>query len=309
MHCDTLTELYALKCDVESAPLHISLEKAKELSPYIQIAAVWTDKRLTDDEAYDRFFHVINDFRESPACKGGKIRECRSVSEFCSAVNDGVPAFVLSIEGARLLGGDMTRFDSLVNEGIRLITLQWSGNDCIGGAWDTDMPLTDFGRELLRRMAASGICADISHASDAVFDEVLDLSEDIRLTVCASHSNSRTVCNHRRNLTDEMFIRVMRVGGIVGLSMAPEHLNTSGRADVSDICRHLYRYLELGGEDTVCFGCDFDGISSTPDGVCGIKDIPALRDALSKEGFTDTVLDKLFYGNAHRFITGILDER
>lgn len=110
-----------------------------------------------------------------------------------------------------------------------------------------------------------------------------------------------------RNLTDEFFLRVKARGGIVGLSMAPEHLSDSSIADVTDICRHLYHYLTLDGEDTVCLGCDFDGIGTTPVGVGGIEDIPNLRESLLSEGFPESTLDKLFYGNAHRFIRGILD--
>ncbi len=307
MHSDTLTELYLGGYDIKDAPLHISLDCAKELEPYIQIGAVWTDRRLTDDEAYDRFFEVVRHFRESSSVKCGFVRLCRTKAELDSAVKDGIPAFVLAVEGARLLGGDISRLDRIAEEGVRLITLQWSGCDCIGGAWDTDAGLTDFGKTVLRRMADLGIAADISHASVTVAAEVLEFADEYGLTVCASHSNSRVVCSHKRNLTDDLLLRVKDRGSIVGISMAPEHLSDSGMADISHICRHIYHYLEIGGEDTVCFGCDFDGISSTPRGVDGIEDIPRLRDSLSHEGFSEAVLTKLFYGNAYRFIRGILD--
>lgn len=308
MHSDTLTELYLGGYSIGDAPLHISLDKAGELRPYIQIGAVWTDKRLTDDEAYDRFFQVVRHFRADPTARDGRVRLCRTKAELDSAVNHGVPAFVLAVEGARLLGGDIARLDRISDEGVRLMTFQWSGTDCIGGAWDTDAGLTDFGKAVLRRMAELGIAADISHASDATAGEILNLAEECGLRVCASHSNSRAVCHHRRNLTDELFRRVKEACGIVGLSMAPEHLSDSGKAGVTDVARHLYHYLEQGGEDTVCFGCDFDGISSTPDGVGGIGDIPRLRESLLCEGFSEDVTNKLFYGNAHRFIRFILPD-
>lgn len=307
MHSDTLTELYLGNYLIDDAPLHISLKDAKGISPYIQTAAVWTDKTLTDDEAYDRFFRVASHFRHDPAVTNGRVKLCRTKAEIDSATNGGVPAFVLAVEGARLLGGDITRLDALADEGVRLITLQWSGCDCIGGAWDTDEGLTDFGHELLTEMAKHRIAADISHASDKTAKDILDLAEKNGLTVCASHSNSRAVCPHTRNLTDELFLRVKEHGGIVGISMAPEHLSESGTANVTDIIRHIYHYLSLGGDDTLCFGCDFDGISSTPTGVCGIKDIPNLRESLEKEGFNEDTLHKLFYGNAHRFIRELLD--
>ena len=307
MHCDTLTELYLGGYHIESSPLHISLSDAKDMCPYIQIGAVWTDKNLTDDEAYDRFFEVVHHIKTDPAVTDNRLRLCRTKAEFDSAVADSTPAVILAIEGARLLGGDMSRFDMIRSEGVRLITLQWSDSDCIGGAWNTDMGLTDFGRELLLEMAKHGIAADISHASDKCAAEILDIAETHNIPVCASHSNSRSVCSHKRNLTDELFGRVKSLGGIVGISMAPEHLSDSGIADIDDICRHVYHYLEMGGEDMVCFGCDFDGIATTPKEISGIKDITKLRDHLSKDGLSDITLDKLFFGNAYRFMRGILD--
>lgn len=307
MHSDTMTELYLGNYEITDAPLHISLKDAKGISPYIQMAAVWTDKSLTDDEAYDRFFRVVSHFRCDPAVIDGRIKLCRTKAELDPATDEGIPAFVLAVEGARLLGGDIARLDSLSDEGVKLMTLQWSSTDCIGGAWDTDEGLTDFGRSLLTEMAKRRIAADISHASDKTADEVLRFAEEHRLTVCASHSNSRSVCMHRRNLTDEQFLRIRSLGGIVGISMAPEHLSDSGKADITDVIRHIYHYLSLGGEDTLCFGCDFDGISSTPAGVCGIRDIPRLRESLEKEGIPEATLNKLFYGNAHRFIRELLD--
>ncbi len=307
MHSDTLTELYLGGYSVYDAPLHISLDKASGLKPYIQIGAVWTDYRLTDSEAYSRFFNVIKHFREDPDVQCGKVKLCRTKAELDSAVAHNTPAFVLAVEGARILENDITRLNRITEEGVRLITMQWKDFDCIGGAWNTDMGLTDFGKEVLINMAQYGIAADISHASDKCAYDILEFADSNKLTVCASHSNSRSVCSHRRNLTDDLFRSVKNCGGIVGLSMAPEHLSDTGIADSAHICRHLYHYLELGGEDTVCFGCDFDGIGTTPGDVTGIGDIPGLKETLSKEGFSETILNKLFFENAYGFIRGILD--
>lgn len=306
MHCDTLTELYLGRYGIDDAPLHISLADARNMKPYIQTGAVWTDNDLTNDEAYDRFFEVIRHIRRDPAVTDGRLRLCRRAAELDSAIADGVPAIILAVEGARLTDRKISRLADIADEGVRLITLQWSGSDCIGGAWDTDDGLTPYGRELLRKMAEYGIAADISHASDRCAAEILDAAEEYGIPVCASHSNSRAVCSHRRNLADELFRRVKSLGGVVGISMAPQHLSDSGIADINDVRRHIYHYLDIGGEDTVCLGCDFDGISTTPQEICGIKDLEKLREHLSQDGLSDIILNKLFFGNAHRFIRGIL---
>ncbi len=307
MHCDTLTELYLGEYSIKNAPLHISLECAKSFTTYIQIAAVWTDSSLSDDEAYERFFRVTDHFSCDPSVKHGDVLFCHTKKNLDSAVKNGVPAFILSVEGARLLAGDISRLYRLYDEGVRLITLQWSDTDCIGGAWNTDTGLTDFARRVLCEMSRLGIAADISHASDKTAKEILDIADECDLKVCASHSNSRSICSHKRNLTDELFLRVKKHGGIVGISMAPEHLSDSGMADITDIGRHIYHYLSLGGEDTLCLGCDFDGISSTPVNIKGIENIPVLWESLANDGVPEDILTKLFFGNAHRFIRSILD--
>lgn len=307
MHCDTLTELYLGGYSINDAPLHISLKNAKPFTPYIQVAAVWTDKSLSDDEAYERFFRVTDHIKQDPSVRSGEAQICHTKSKLDFAVNSGIPTFIFAVEGARILAGDITRLRRLYDEGVRLITLQWSDSDCIGGAWNTNEGLTDFGRQVLCEMARLGIAADISHASDKTASEILDIADECDLRVCASHSNSRSICSHRRNLTDELFRRVKEHDGIVGISMAPEHLSDSGTADISDIRRHIYNYLSIDGENTVCLGCDFDGISTTPAEICGITDVTKLWSTLENDGISEDILTKLFFGNAHRFIRGILD--
>ncbi len=305
-HSDTLTELYLGGYDIKDAPLHISLDKAAKFSPYVQVGAVWTDNTLSDDEAYDRFFRVLRAFEESPSVKAGRARIVRTVSELDSAVAAGVPAFMLAVEGARILAGRDERFDAVADTGVRLMTLEWKHADCIGGAWNTDAPLTDFGRTLLRKLRSRGMAADVSHANGTVTDEVLDFAEENGLAVCASHSNSYAVFPHGRNLTDERFCRIAALGGIVGISMAPEHLAGVGSSGLDDIYRHVSHYLDLGGDGTVCLGCDFDGITTTPEGVGNVSCIPALREYLEGRGIPSSVLDKLFFTNAYGFIRSIL---
>lgn len=304
MHSDTLTELYLGGFDIADAPLHVSLDAASALDTYVQSAAIWTDASLTDDEAYTRFSRVLDHFERSASVQSGSIRLCRNTSDIDKAVSDGVPAYLLSIEGARLLGERTLeeRFLDVTNAGVWLITLQWSGTDCIGGAWDTSSGLTETGARLLSLMAQRGTVCDLSHASDAEISQVLNTAESLGLAVCASHSNSRAVCPHRRNLTDDNFKRIAELGGTVGISMAPSHLAASGNAAIDDICRHLEHYLELGGENVITFGCDFDGVSSLPCGIGGLRDIPHLRDCLAQHGFSDDILDRIFFKNAMHFI-------
>ena len=147
-------------------------------------------------------------------------------------------------------------------------------------------------------MERLGIIIDVSHLSDAGLDDVL---KTVSCPVAASHSNLRFVCGHRRNLTDEQFCEIARRGGVVGVNLYKYFLNGDGEhASVRDMARHIEHMLELGGENAVAMGSDFDGCD-VMDGIKGIDDIPALYNALRAEGISESVLKKIFWQNARDF--------
>ena len=306
MHCDTLTELFGHGYSLSDSPLHISLEKAASYANYIQLAAVWTDCALSNDEGYRRFFDVIKYFENDPSVLSGKVRLVRTKDAFLAAEAGGAFPFILGVEGARILNSDISRLDMLEAAGVRLMTLLWSGEDCIGGAYDTNSPLTDFGRTVVHELARRRIATDISHSCPKTASEALDIAIPNGGPVCASHSNSYTVTPHPRNLSDELFIRIRDAGGVVGISLCPHHLKTDGNACIFDAVRHILHYLSLRGEDTVCLGCDYDGIETTPAGLENVGLLPCLKDALSAEGVDDGTIQNIFYKNARRFLEAIL---
>lgn len=308
MHCDTLTELYSHRYCIESSPLHVSLDAAKEcgIDTYLQLSAVWTDCSLSDREGFERFSQVLSYIKGSPAVKEGRLALVSSARELDRCTAEKVPAFVIGVEGGRILQGDISKLESLYRDGVRLMTLVWSGGDCIGGAYDTDLPLTEFGTLTVRGLCRFGMAVDVSHACDVTASAALDIAEDEGGIVCASHSNSRAVCGHMRNLTDPLFCRIRDMGGVVGISMYPPHLTEDRVATSEHILRHIYHYLELGGEGTVCLGCDFDGIEMTPADVRGICHVPALAETLLRHRIDEATVSRIFYENAHSFIRRIL---
>ena len=116
----------------------------------------------------------------------------------------------------------------------------------------------------------------------------------------ATHSNSHSVHPHPRNLNNAQFEAIRSAGGLVGLSLCPEHL-TDNQASAYDLIRHLDHYLSLGGEDTVALGTDFDGITSTPQGLTSTDDLLTLAEVMAKEGYADQIIRKFFYKNAENF--------
>lgn len=289
LHCDTLSEIYITQTSLEDNELHISKKKAAIYDAYSQLFAIWSRNDLTDEENFKLFKEILNYGRQ-----------------FLTATPTFKP--YLAVEGAKLLGGDITRVDYLYEAGVRFLTLVWGGSCCIGGAHDTDEGLTDFGKAVVRRCFELGIVPDVSHASDATFSDAYDIALDFEKPLIATHSNSRSVCDHRRNLTDDMFRKLEQLGGIAGISLCRPHLTSGELCNIDTVVAHIERYLLLGGDNVVCLGCDLDGIGNPPDGISGVGDLYKIADRLGELNYPDELIRNIFWGNAFAFMqrNGIL---
>lgn len=286
LHCDTPYRIYNEKLAFDDPALQVSAKRLFAFDEARQVCAVWTDKDLDDKTAYERFWQIRRAFMEA-------LEESHVPENF---------SYILAVEDARLLCGDIERLDLLYGAGIRFLTLMWHGSSAIGGACDTDEPLMPFGHQVVRRCFELGVVPDVSHASRRVIEEVAEHAAAAGKPFVATHSNSYTVTQHRRNLTDWHFNLIKNSGGIVGISMAPRHLSKDGHCGIGDVIAHIEHFYSIGGEDCVCLGCDFDGIDAAPAGLEAMDSLPRLATELARLGYSDAQIDKLFYANAKRFV-------
>ena len=299
LHCDTPYEIAHKRVSLTQNDLHISLDKTSPYSAYIQSAAIWSDCRLSEEEAWQEYLRICEHFaREAETCPNAFIGH--TADDIRRALNTGERCFIPAVEDARILAGDLTRLDILKKNGVRFLTLTWAGKSCIGGSHDTDKPLTDFGRAVVDKCFDLHIIPDVSHASRAVTAEVLQMAKECGKPVIATHSNAYSVHPHTRNLTDEEFLGIVRCGGIVGISLCPEHL-CAGDCGIDTVADHIRHYIRLGGENAVCLGCDFDGIGETPDGLMNVSCLVHLADQMNTSGIPARIIDKLFFDNAYGF--------
>jgi len=297
LHCDTAFEIYKEKSRMQKNERHIDMEKVKKYGRYSQIFAIWSENDKTDDENYADFFNVRDYFMENLA--ENDIVLCKTGLEYKEKQNKN-RAF-LAVEGGKLLSDDISRLDILYENGVRFLTLVWNGLCKIGGAFNTDAGLTDFGGDVVKKCSELGITVDLSHSSD---QSVADVFEIASKPVIATHSNSRTVFNHRRNLTDAQFLEIKKRGGIVGISLCRPHISATESGEpvfIKDVIKHIDYYMSLGGENTVCFGCDFDG-AELPDDMKNVSDIEKICDELKNIGYDDILIEKIMYKNADNFI-------
>ena len=295
LHCDTATVLFRDGASLRENDCHVSLEKASDFSGYRQIMAIWSDKKLDDEAAFCRFLDVANYIHNQL-----KISSFPLLKEAISLPANG--AF-LAVEDARLLCENIERLNILYDYGVRFLTPVWGGESCIGGAHDTAVGLTPFGKQTVRACFSLGIIPDVSHASIKTTDEIFALAEQYGKPVIATHSDSYSVTPHTRNLTDDQFVTIKRLGGIVGICLCPAHLSHDPNvADIDSILKHIEQFYSLGGEDCLCLGCDLDG-TPLPHGFSSIQDVYSIAEHMAKHGYGDNQIEKLFYKNAENFVT------
>ena len=288
LHCDTILELYNKNQSIENNDLHISLKKAHYFSPYFQICAIWSDASLSNEDAYKTYVEVV--------------KYSKKQIDFATTSNDfSNKKFVLAIEDARILNGDLSRLKNIFNDGVRILTLNWRGNSVIGGGWDTNSHLTDFGKEVLKECFKYGIIPDVSHSSTNTIDDVFALAERYNKPIIASHSNALSICNHKRNISDEHFEWLVKNHSILGISFANEHLSNECNAKIDDIIRHIDYFLNSNGENTVCLGCDFDGVTALPLNINSISDLTSVYKQFNN-AFGEKITKKIFFENAYKFM-------
>ena len=283
LHCDTLTEIYLKKENILSNSCNISLDLTESFNSFVQVLAVWSNPKLSDDELYRNFFETLNHFKSTsfPLCE-----------------NFG---YIFAAEGGNLIGNDISRIDTLYEHGVRIFTPVWSDLTQIGGAFNTDEGLTPFGKDTVKRCLELGIIPDVSHSSDKGFFDIYELSQSFRKPFIASHSNSRAICDHKRNLTDEMAEIIIKSGGLIGISMYCPHLSDKENPTIDDIYRHVEHYLSLGGENTLAFGGDLDGTGNVmPEGIRRINDFEKIYSYLISK-LPESTVNKIMFENAHRF--------
>nr|MBQ4317874.1 membrane dipeptidase [Clostridia bacterium] len=290
LHCDTIQCAYNTQQALWNNTLHVSLEKTAIYERYSQLLAVYSRPALSDDECYERFFKVVEHYRTQ-----------QLPDNFTG---------ILAIECGKLLGGRLERVDELYKAGVRFMTMVWGSRTCIGSAHNDpeDIGYTEFGLKAARRCFEVGIVPDMSHCSDKLFWQTSELADEYKKPFIATHSNSRTLRNIPRNLSDDMFKAIVKANGIVGVSMVRKHLCEGDVCGMDQIRAVIEHYLSLGGEKTVCMGCDLDGTNPLPDGLTGVGDIYKIADHLAQHNYSQSLIDDIFYNNANNFMlrNGIL---
>lgn len=243
---------------------------------------------------------------------------------------------LMGAEGGHSINNSLGTLRDLYRLGVRYMTLTHNDNTAWADA-ATDDPahdgLTAFGREVVREMNRLGMLVDLSHVAPATMHAALDVTE---APVIFSHSSSRAVCDHPRDVPDDVLSRLADNGGICMITFVPDFVSPTVRewslgvkeaaekagvdtrdwaalkefrasydvpepkATIDDVVAHAERVREVAGIDHIGVGGDFDGVGSLPEGLGDVSAYPNLFTALSERGWSDDDLIKMAHGNVIR---------
>ena len=250
--------------------------------------------RMSGYKAYTQIFacFISPEYYSDPMARFDKLKDTFYAQDF-SAVNP-----ILSLEGGEAIQS-LEDVEYLKECGVRCATLTWNNDNALaGGAMGDGGGLTEFGKSVVRKMNDLGIIIDVSHLSDKSFYDVARLSRD---TIIATHSNSRSVCAHRRNLTDDMFKIIKESGGVVGMNLYPLFVSEKSTCTSHDVIKHIRHFAELDGLDAVGIGSDFDGTDNClPDDIKGCDELYRLFDNMTLSCFDTTDVEKVSHLNFER---------
>lgn len=301
LHCDTALAL--LGEDMNSAgslrknDLHIDLERAKTLPGYCQCFACFTTPfmeewaKTSPIVIFERELATIQ--REVDKNKD-LIRLAYSPDEIQENRRNGIMSAVLTIEGPAGFGFNPELLEDLYAIGFRLSTLGWNERNELAGSHHTGGGLTEIGKEYVKEAQKLGMLIDVSHLSDEAFWDLMEITE---APILASHSNSRTVHNVSRNLTDDMFRAICQTGGVAGLNLYTDFIGEN--ADIDKACDHILHFLDLDPSGKhIALGGDLDGCEALPEGFAGIQDYPKLAERLLERGVEERTVMDLYWNNA-----------
>ena len=303
-HCDTALDLYLSKQSINKNNCHIDLEKAKYLDNYTQFFAIWADKRKSDDECFEEFLAASDNLIREININSDKISLCNTYDDMCAAWIKGKRCAYMAVEDARILGGKIERMDIFRDRNVKYLTLMWGGRTCIGSSHDEIGGLTDFGRDVVNKCFEYGILPDVSHSNEQVTDEVAEMATLANKPFIASHSNSYSLFPHTRNFRKKHLDAIIKLGGIVGISLCPPHIcdvSEGKGCTVSNVFQHIDSYMSQGAEDVLGLGCDLDG-TDLPYGFESIADLYKIADICLSHGYTEETINKIFYKNYYDFI-------
>jgi len=347
-HCDSLQRVIVEDVDLGvSGSGQCDLPAWKAGGVKAQVFAVWVDTIYAPDHAARRAFEQIAAFHQFLARYPQQVGLALTGADVRRLASEGKLAAMLALEGGVAIQNDLGLLASYARLGATSMTLTHSASlDWVDSSTDVARSngLSAFGREVIAEMNRLRMIVDLSHVSDAVIEQVTELST---APVIASHSSAKALCDHPRNLTDRLARAIADTGGVVGVNFVNEIIDqtchdrnagrgvlhqlnqpTHYRVDELDrvaaerirgffmdethrppferIIEHILHLVNVAGADHVGLGADMDACRiPLPEGFDGARDYPKITEALCRSGLSDDQIEKILGGNFLRVFEAV----
>lgn len=310
-HCDTAYRMIEEGKNITDSNLKANLNNIKAGNAMAQFFAMFIEKDQVED-SFKYCNKMLLNFKKEISKHEDTIELCRNFDDLKKAKSSGKIGAFLTIEEGDALKGKLDNLRYFKEEGISLVTLTWNFENDLGypnvAFVNKDKGLKEKGIEVVEEMNRLGMLIDVSHLSDGGFFDVAKYS---KMPFIASHSNARVMTNHSRNLTDEMIKILANKGGVTGINFCNAFLSKDSNplddevATIENMVRHIKHIRNIGGIEVIGIGSDFDGIENEVE-IKNSSEMNKLAFALQKEGFVESEIEKIFYGNALRIIKDVL---
>jgi len=306
-HCDTALKLLN-GYDINSSSNQFTLNNSLIYDKYIQVFAMYIEPEYVRNGEYELCNRLITSVKNEVEKNSKYMKIITNKYQLQRYFNEdnrrlGV---ILSIEDASCLEGSIDNVQNFFDNGISIIGLTWnernevaSGANCCG---DIDDGLSEFGKQVIRKMNELGIIIDVSHLSEKSFYDVMKITSK---PVIASHSCSKSICSHRRNLSDEQIKLIVSNGGVIGVNFYKDFINNdASKSDIKWLVKHIRHISNIGGLKCVCLGSDYDGMGKDKT-VIGLEDnskLMKISNYLKEDNFTEEQIEGIMWKNQFEFL-------
>ncbi|WML46502.1 dipeptidase [Neobacillus sp. PS3-40] len=294
-HCDVLYKMFknpSIKFQ-NSASLQVNGEQLTAANVKIQGFAIYVSPNIHPNLLFDAALHMVELFYEK-IIKPNPFIKLITRTEHIDMLDDDQVGAILTLEGCDAIGRDLLKLKTLLRLGVSSVGLTWNNANSVadGALEERGGGLTQFGKEVIRLLNETNTWCDISHLSEKGFWDVIEWGNH----PFASHSNCYSLCPHPRNLKNDQIKAIIERDSVMGVTFVPQFLSGQNEASIIDVLRHVEHICELGGENHIGFGSDFDGTEHIVSGLTSIGDYFLLINELQKY-YSEIQVSKFLYEN------------
>jgi membrane dipeptidase len=275
---------------------HIDIPRLREGGVDCQIFSISSIRSRNPPYPLRTALHLLDIFYNECEKNRETITPVTTSEEIVKASEEGKIAALLSIEGADVIENDLGVLRMLIRLGVRMVGLVHSlRNPLADGITDrrTGGRISELGVQVVEELERRRVLVDVSHINDEGFWDLMDICGK---PMIASHSNCREICDHPRNLTDEMIKALSERGAVIGVNFVTDFVHPTN-ATLEGVVDHIEHIIELVGVEHVGLGSDFSGIPTTPRGLEDVTKMPGITRELLRRGHSEEDIRKILGQN------------